>query len=149
MSSRKAQHAAERPNLLACLLWLHAHLDDIAAAWPATTIVQQHLLETVIHLYFNKDALTVLATISSGVTPQRRKAPDAGPDGQIQCPGGQQPQDSVPAQPKKLKTSGGGFSSQQQHVYVTGSDCNSVPLHEVLKQSWSSTHLDIYGHRWI
>ena len=37
-------HPATRLNLLAGVLWLHAHKDDLAAAWPVASDLQQRIL---------------------------------------------------------------------------------------------------------
>ncbi len=47
---------ATRLNLLAGVLWLHAHKDDLAAAWPVASDSQQLILAKAFRLDFDKDA---------------------------------------------------------------------------------------------
>ena len=83
-----ASNAGARLNLLAGLMWLHAHSDDLASVWPSTSLAQQRLLAAALDLDFDKDAASaswlgavlrrLLGKIPQGATPQKRKAPDAG-----------------------------------------------------------------------
>ena len=49
-------HLTTRLNLLAGVLWLHAHKDDLAAAWPVASDSQQRILSKALRLDFDKDA---------------------------------------------------------------------------------------------
>ena len=109
-----ASNAGARLNLLAGLMsrWLHAHSDDLASVWPSTSLAQQRILAAALDLDFDKDAASaswlgavlrrLLGKIPQGATPQKRKAPDAGFEGQIMKPGAAAAAD--PASPTKLKS---------------------------------------------
>jgi hypothetical protein len=89
--------APERLNLLAGLMWVHAHRDDLHVVWSTASAAQHRLLATALRLNYDELSMTepwltmvvrrVLANILPGATPEKRKAPIDGADGQIRVPG--------------------------------------------------------------
>ena len=89
--------APERLELLAGLMWVHAHQADLHVVWPTASDAQHRSLATALRLDHDKDAVNpaflamvvrrVLATIPPGATPEKRKAPSDIAEGQIKKPG--------------------------------------------------------------
>ena len=85
------------------MLWLHAHKDNLAAAWPVASDAQQRILATALRFNFDKDATSptwldmvsrrISAKVDPGSTPKKRKAPDGLVDGQIRRPAADPPAD--------------------------------------------------------
>ena len=95
---KKTKNAAPaRLELLAGLMWVHAHQADLHAVWSAASADQHRTLASALKLDYDKDAASptflamvvrrVLASIPPGATPEKRKAPNQGPEGQIMKPG--------------------------------------------------------------
>jgi hypothetical protein len=90
--------APDRLNLLAGLMWVHAHQDDLHVAWPAASVAQHRILVTALRLDYDELSKTapwltmivrrVLANIAPGSTPAKRKAASLTVEGQIRVPGG-------------------------------------------------------------
>ena len=90
--------APDRLNLLAGLMWVHAHQDDLHVAWPAASVAQHRILATALRLDYDELSKTapwltmivrrVLANIAPGSTPAKRKAASLAAEGQIRVPGG-------------------------------------------------------------
>ena len=88
-------NAVGRLNLLAGILWLHLHLNDLAESWPVLLVVQQRILATSLSLDADKVGNSqswlasirrrVQAKVSPGDTPAtvKRKAPSNAAEGQI------------------------------------------------------------------
>ena len=89
--------APERLELLAGLMWVHAHQADLHVVWPTASEAQHRSLATALRLDHDKDAVNpaflamvvrrVLANIPPGATPEKRKAPSDTAEGQIKKPG--------------------------------------------------------------
>ena len=112
------KNAAARLDLLAGLLWVHAHQLDLHAAWPAASEAQHRTLATALRLDYDTHAASapwptmivrkVLSCSVPGSTPLKRKAPDASAEGQINKPGpSEEPRPPSPAGKKKRKSKAG------------------------------------------
>jgi hypothetical protein len=101
-------------NLLAGLMWVHAHQNYLHVAWPAASVAQHSILATALRLDYDELSkmmpwltmivCSVLANIAPGSTPAKRKAASLTVEGQIQVPGGGAagvPPPSGPPVPKK------------------------------------------------
>jgi hypothetical protein len=116
--NKTKKHAAARLDLLAGLLWVHAHQLDLHAVWPAASEAQHRTLATALRLDYNTHAASapwltmivrkVLSCSVPGSTPVKRKAPNASAEGQINKPGhGEEPRPPSPAKKKKRKSKAG------------------------------------------
>ena len=95
--SKLKKLAAERLDLLAGLLWVHAHQIDLHAVWSAASEAQHRTLAKALRLDYDAHGASpqwltmvvrkVLSCSMPGSTPQKRKAPDASAEGQIIKPG--------------------------------------------------------------
>ena len=95
--SKTKKLAAERLDLLAGLLWVHAHQLDLHAVWSAASEAQHRILAKALRLDYDAHGASaqwltmvvrkVLSCSMPGSTPQKRKAPDASAEGQINKPG--------------------------------------------------------------
>ena len=80
---KRKNAAADRLDLLAGLLWLHAHKDDLAAAWPVASPNQHRRLAVALRLDLDKDGASptwldlvlrrLLGNIAPGATPQKHQ----------------------------------------------------------------------------
>jgi hypothetical protein len=96
--SKLKKHATERLELLAGLMWVHAHQLDLHAVWSAASAAQHRVLAKALHLDYDTHAASapwltivvrkVLSCSVSGSTLQKRPAPDSksSVDGQIIVP---------------------------------------------------------------
>ena len=109
-------NAVGRLNLLAGILWLHLHLDDLAESWPVLSVAQQRILATSLSLDVDKDGDSptwlksirrrVQAKVSPGETPVKRKAPSNAAEGQINpIQAAHAAAQLEPSAPKKAKAS--------------------------------------------
>ena len=99
--------APDQLDLLAGLMWVHAHQTDLPVVWPTASEAQHRSLAAALRLNHDTDAANpiflamvvrrVLATIPPGATPEKRKAPSDVPEGQIKKPCDQ---DSEPGSPR-------------------------------------------------
>jgi hypothetical protein len=118
--NKTRKHAAARLDLLAGLLWVHAHQLDLHAfrVWPAASEAQHRILATALRLNYDTHAVSapwltmivrkVLSCSVPGSTPLKRKAPDASAEGQINKPGpSEEPRPPSPAGKKKRKSKAG------------------------------------------
>ncbi len=109
------KYAAERLDLLACLMWVHAHQRYLHAVWPAASVAQHRTLAKALRLDYDTHAafapwLTmvvrkVLSCSVPGSTPQKRQAPYSSADGQIIVPGNSAGAPAVPPPRKKPRKS--------------------------------------------
>ena len=144
---KKTKKAApERLELLAGLMWVHAHQSDLHVVWSAASEAQHRILASALRLDYDQHAASpvwlamvlrrVLATIPPGATPVKHKAPSDIAEGQIKKPGDDGPADKEISQapPKKGKrkakspkpvsspsSSGEDNSAVSSDVEVTGS----------------------------
>ena len=133
--SRLKKHAAARLNLLAGLLWVHAHQLDLHAAWSSASEAQHRTLATALRLDYDTHAASapwltmivrkVLSCSVPGSTPQKRKAPDASAEGQINKPG----PDAAPPPPsphgKRKRKSKSRAKPQKDSSHSSGDDSSS------------------------
>ncbi len=123
--------APNRLNLLAGLMWVHAHQDDLQVAWPAASVAQHRILATALRLDYDELSKTapwltmivrsVLANIAPGSTPAKRKAASLTAEGQIRVPGGGAA--GVPPQSgKKKKASKGKKAAAKESSSSSSSD---------------------------
>ena len=109
-------NAVGRLNLLAGILWLHLHLDDLAESWSVLSVAQQRILATSLSLDVDKDGDSptwlisirrrVQAKVSPGETPVKRKAPSNAAEGQINpIQAAHAAAQLEPSAPKKAKAS--------------------------------------------
>jgi len=116
--NKTKKHAAARLDLLAGLLWVHAHQLDLHAVWPAASEAQHRFLATALRLDYYTHAASApwltmvvrkaLPCSVPGSTPQKRKAPDSSVEGQINKPG--HSEEALPPSPlgkKKRKPKAG------------------------------------------
>ncbi len=109
--------AASRLDLLAGLLWVHAHQLDLHSAWPAASEAQHRLRLLANALRLDDDThaasapwLTmivrkVLSCSVPGSTQQKHKAPGASAEGQINKPwSSEEPRPPSPGGKKKRKS---------------------------------------------
>ena len=93
-------------------MWVHAHKDDLHIVWSAASVAQHRLLAAALRLNYDELSKTepwittvvrrVLANVLPGATPEKRKAPSAVAEGQIQVPGAAPPT-SAPVSSKRSK----------------------------------------------
>ncbi len=127
--------APDRLNLLAGLMWVHAHQDDLHLAWPAASVAQHRILATALRLDYDELSKTapwltmivrrVLANIAPGSAPAKRKAASLTAEGQIWVPGGGDagvPSQSGPPAPKKKKASKGKKAAAKESSSSSSSD---------------------------
>jgi hypothetical protein len=125
--------APARLNLLAGLMWVHAHQADLHIAWPAASVAQHRTLAQALRLDYDELSKTgpwltmivrrVLANIQPGATPEKRKAPGNASEGQIRKPGGDLPPPpihSAGAAPKRRRLGHG-----QPHTSAAAKDSAS------------------------
>jgi hypothetical protein len=97
VATNSAKPRAARKELLAGFLWIHANLDDVASALLRAPIALQLLLAKAFKLdhqalqiaaaWSKTVARRVLALMTPGLTPVKRKRPDCAASGQIVKPG--------------------------------------------------------------
>ena len=134
----------ERLNLLAGLMWLHAHIDDLPAAWVAASPAQHALLAEALKLdlpvgdasplWLRAVARRLVGSIAPGATPQKRPVADddAPLDGQIDRPGDAVPDPQQPPAPKKAKKSAKSSKSARK-ASPSGSDGDSSSADSVIE----------------
>ena len=74
--------APERLDLLAGLMWVHAHKEDLHVVWSAASVAQHRLLAAALRLNYDELSKTepwlttvvrrVLANVLPGATPEKR-----------------------------------------------------------------------------
>jgi hypothetical protein len=91
------KNAAARMDLLAGLMWVHAHQLDLHAVWSAASVAQHRALAAALRLDYDLHAAsstwltmvvrTVLSCIAPGATPEMRKAPTPPSTARSRCLG--------------------------------------------------------------
>jgi hypothetical protein len=138
--SKLKKHAAERLDLLAGLLWVHAHQLDLHAVWLAASVAQHRVLAKALRLDYDTHTASapwltmvvhkVLSCSLPGTTPQKRPAPDSSADGQIVVPGNQAgapaslPGEKKPRKSKAIAKPPKDSSSSHGDDSSSSSDCD-------------------------